>query len=328
MYRSFVRKLVKSLPDTIGFRIRTIVDSHHRRSKFKKEALMVTQEFSSINRLKARFIAYQQYFFAKKRILYYPKTPSKYQVYYKVSLLLGYTIVEDPEDYHDVAVHFQPDTFADLSELSVLSNSPVVINRNCKDVSKVNVQRVFKRVFGYDLEVDPTTFSGKMVEKSNENYRHDGRILNGPVDPSTVNPGCVYQRAINTQNEEGLFVDLRTPVYNGHIPLVYAKVRSKENRFGSLNEYAKIMNPEEIFSTKEISLIAQYAKEMGVDYAEMDILRDNNNGQIYIVDVNNTPAGPAKGLSQDDRIRAMGILSRAFESLVESALQGSLQAQS
>lgn len=327
MSRSLVRNLVYSLPDFISLRVRSIVKSQRKRLKFTKEAFRVAQEFSTENRLKVRFIAFQQYLFPKKRILFYPKTPSKYQVYYKASLLLGYTFVEDPADRHDLAVHFQPSTFADSSVLSVLSNIPIVINRNCKDVSKVNVQRVFKRVFGYDLEVDPTKFNGEMVEKSNENYRHDGRILKGPIDPSALQPDCVYQRAINTQNEEGYFVDLRTPIYNGKVPLVYAKVRTRENRFGSLNEYSKILNPVEIFSNEELSLIAQLAEEIGVDYAEMDILRDKNNGQIYVVDVNNTPAGPAKGLSEEDRIKAMRILSKEFESLIESALQESLRAQ-
>lgn len=325
MFRSIARNLVDSLPDPISSSVRSTVNSQRKRFKFTNEAYRVTREFSSANRLNAGLNAFQQYFFPKKRILFYPKIPSKYQVYYKASLLLGHTFIEDPADDYDLAVHFQPATFANSTVLSVLSDCPIVINRNCKDVSKINVQRVFKRVFGYDLEVDPTTFNGEMVEKSNENHRHDGRILSGPVDPSELQPDCVYQRAINTQNEEGHFVDLRTPVYNGNIPLVYAKARKRENRFGSLNEYSKILDPVEIFSSEEISLIAQLAKEMGVDYAEMDILRDNKNGQIYVVDVNNTPAGPAKGLSQKDRKKAIRILSQEFDSLIESAMQDSLR---
>ena len=48
----------------------------------------------------------------------------------------------------------------------------------------------------------------------------------------------------------------------------------------------------------------------------LDILRDRQDGQIYIVDVNKTDLGPLIALSWVDKIRSMTRLGRALERLV------------
>jgi hypothetical protein len=54
---------------------------------------------------------------------------------------------------------------------------------------------------------------------------------------------------------------------------------------------------------------------MGLDFGELDILRDNDDGRIYIVDVNNTPSGPRRGvhMQEADYDQFFSTLTGAFK---------------
>jgi hypothetical protein len=71
-------------------------------------------------------------------------------------------------------------------------------------------------------------------------------------------------------------------------------------------------DPETILSREEISKIGEFCNKMQLDYGELDVLRCRDTKRIYIVDVNNTPGGPANGLSWPDQIRAMHNLAKGF----------------
>ena len=325
MLRNTAKAILNILPARISTKFRSALYSHRKRRMKAESSMSVRDEFSSSGEILSLLLAFKFYLSPNKKILFYPKCPSKYQVYYKNCMLLGYSITNNPLEPHDIAIHFQPDTHADPEALSLLENNSVVINRSCTDVSKTHVQNTFSRIFGYELAVNPTSYKGPMVEKSDENYRHDGKIITGPIEPSSVQDGCVYQRAVSNEDGQGHIVDFRVPIYDGHIPLVYTKLRPLDNRFGTEVVHAEISEPNDVFSEDERSHVSLFAEKMGVDYAEMDILRDNKDGRIYVVDVNNTPAGPAKGLSPHGKIVAMNRLSRAFEHLIESAMQKNMK---
>ncbi|MDQ6770676.1 MAG: hypothetical protein M3Z54_11900, partial [Gemmatimonadota bacterium] len=55
---------------------------------------------------------------------------------------------------------------------------------------------------------------------------------------------------------------------------------------------------------------------IGMDFGELDVLRDRNSGKIYVVDANNTPAGPPTVLSKQDSARALHILLESFHQLL------------
>ena len=55
---------------------------------------------------------------------------------------------------------------------------------------------------------------------------------------------------------------------------------------------------------------------MGIDYGELDILRDNNDGRIYIVDANNTPSGPPNGLTDVQECLALHRMVYPFNKLL------------
>lgn len=287
----------------------------------------VVREYSRRTRLGIARTAARVYLAPKRRILFYPKYPSPNQVLYKVCAFLAYSSTSRLGEPCDLAIHFQPTTHADPAVLADLTKVPVVINRFCTDISKTRVQEAFADIFGYPLAVDPTRYQGLMVEKSDENFRHDGKLLEGPLQPTAIRQGSVYQRAVRNEDGQGCVVDLRVPVYDGSIPFTYIKRRKLDDRFGSKYVSAVIAEPREIFSEKEMTGLARLALALGADYAEMDVLRDNEDGRIYVVDVNNTPSGPAKVLTPEDRIIAMERLSPAFEVLIDTALAGKLRTQ-
>lgn len=187
------------------------------------------------------------------------------------------------------------------------------LNFGCADVSKSHVASVFEAVFGYRLSVDPLMTAGPMVEKSEKNGVHDGRIVEGPLSPRA---GFVYQKLIDTAGDDGACRDLRTPCAGGEPVLVWIKVKPPGGRFAIQNRRATLHAPAEVFSPRERALISEFNARMGADWGGLDILRDRHDGRIYIVDVNKTDLGPLIALSWIDKIRSMSRLARALERMI------------
>ena len=60
----------------------------------------------------------------------------------------------------------------------------------------------------------------------------------------------------------------------------------------------------------------------------LDILRDRDDGRLYIVDVNKTDLGPVISLSWRDKVRSMRRLAIALEALVTTPEHGRAGARS
>jgi len=282
------------------------------------QAAQVACQFRNGRRSSALAAFLRIYLFPRRRILFLPRFPGRYQLAYRACALLGYRIVSDPRERHDLAIYFHGRTIARSAEAEGLPHNRLVLNRDAIDISKRKVEDVFAEVFGYPLRVDPTRYQGPIVEKSNLNYRHDGRVLQGPVPEDELRDGQVYQRWIDTTDESGCFEDLRVSVIGRVIPIAYRKRRPVMFVANTLD--AEIVEPLQIFSERERDLLLTFAAKMGVDLGEMDVLRDNDDGRIYVVDVNNTPVSPPKGLPWRDKRRAMACMCKAFESEVETRL--------
>jgi hypothetical protein len=248
------------------------------------------------------------------KILFYPQVPRGSQVIFKLCLINGYQIVGDPSAKFD-AVHKHIDQTVH-EDYAFMRSHPEAINSGCRDISKARVQRVFSEVFGYDLAIDPAIHQGPAVRKSDANYRHDGTIIECPVQ-NTNGDGVVYQRLVETVDSDGFCLDHRVPVVGGQIPLVYLKYRPHDDRFATVS-HARVVTTESVFSSSEITLIRQFAVAMHLDFGELDVLRDNSDGRLYIVDVNNTPAGPYKSLSPSDKAVAVRLLADAYRDLIRS----------
>jgi hypothetical protein len=248
----------------------------------------------------------------RRIILYYPQKPWFGHTLYKVAHLLGCRLTSDLAVHNPAVIVSYEDTTRNSSgsRLESLCASSRVLNGSCTDISKERVEEVFSAVFGRTTFVDPRSHHGWCVMKSNENALHDGQLVECPCEPVD---DYVYQRTIDNELGGGLTRDLRVPLMGTSVPFVYHKDRSLRSRFGSPVIHAQIVPTSAVFSAEEIDLIRRFAQQMGLDYGELDILRDNGDGQIYIVDANKTPMGPAPGLSRWNRIRAVLTLSRTFK---------------
>lgn len=248
----------------------------------------------------------------RRRILVHMPLP--WTVLTKIAARNGYWLEVDPERPHDIGLN---------RKSGVPMSSPAgvsVLNGQLASNHKSNVAAVFEAVFGYSLAVDPTAHAGPMVEKSEINALHDGRVVDGPLHPEEVQPGQSYQRFIDTRDEDGQVVDLRTPLYGGSVPFVYIKRRPVKDLFWTRTAATEICETADVYSPEELALLARFAAEIGLDYGEVDVLRDRRDGRIYVVDVNQGPAGPPQKLSPSEAEAAVTRLATAFDALVDRTL--------
>lgn len=254
-----------------------------------------------------------------KIVIFYPQMPRERHVLGRLFKILGFKITNDLNQAKNAAalVFWEDKTYAGAyPEIYKLSEGRSVININCRDISKKHVDAVFGKVFGYKTIIDPAIFKGKCVKKGDVNAVHDGTIVECPID--NPEPGFIYQKLINNNVDDQFVEDIRVPVFGDEIPFVYVKHRPMGTRFGSINNSVVVAETKEIFNEQEIKNIITHCNLMGLDYGELDVLRDREDGRIYIVDVNNTPGGPPNKLSVPDQLKVLERLSKTcFQNFIQ-----------
>jgi hypothetical protein len=170
------------------------------------------------------------------------------------------------------------------------------------DISKSALDVVHLSVFGREVAIDPLIHQGLMLEKSEANAQHDGRELKGPIQAKR--DGMVYQRIVNNVLEDGRFVDFRAVVVGCEIPMVYKKIKVDGARYTNRTAEVQLQVCDEVFTQSEQSQLLELCLKMGVDFAELDVLRDAQTHEIFVVDINPTPYGPPEGLQGHHRNRA------------------------
>ena len=99
------------------------------------------------------------------------------------------------------------------------------------------------------------------------------------------------------------------------------KYRTVEDRFVDRKHTAKkaiISNPLDVLSETELSLIKEFCEKLGLEYGELDVLRNREDGKIYIVDANNTPSGPPSPISKVDDKKAILRVANTFQDAFEN----------
>lgn len=240
----------------------------------------------------------------------YPDYPSKKTTIYKICRKLRYRITNKRIDRAAHVMWFHDTTHGTSEVLAQRFPNHTIINRYCTDISKKHVDRIHQQVFGYSTIIDPGNHTGAAVAKSDINALHDGEIVRCPISEPIDN--AVYQLLIDNETPSGEYLDYRVPIIAGHIPLVYCKFKRAEVRFTNAVHRSELYMPNEKFKEEELTLIAAMASAMGADFCEFDVLRDNQSGRIYVIDVNKTPYGPPRGLTSADSARAIGLLTEAF----------------
>jgi hypothetical protein len=253
---------------------------------------------------------------ARARICFYPKKPRSYYAIWPVCQLADVKIVDDPAEA-DLHFYFEDREFR-TGPLRAPTDRPA-FNIGCYDIRKSVVSRVFEEVFGYSLAIDPRTHEGPAVEKSEANGKHDGRIIACPL--GAPRSDRVYQRLVDNTFDGRDFIDIRTPVVGGKAPFVYLKRRTRDRRFSNDNHRVDLAPVDAMLSKAEQAQIAAFAQAMALDFGGLDVLRDREDGRIYIVDANKTDMGPPTALSAQEKLKAMRGLARAFAELVDERLR-------
>jgi hypothetical protein len=246
---------------------------------------------------------------SRPKIFYEPDKPRHHHSLYQVGRLLGCRGTTRPTTNSALVVSFEDATIRDISpELAELSRRSTVVNAGSVDISKQAVEGLFIKVFGRSTFVDPACFRGQCVRKSDANATHDGEIVSCP---RPAEPGFVYQRLIDNSTGPDCFLDIRVPVVGRSVPFVYLKRRLPAARF---SEYTKcdLVMTEAALTRAEVDQVLALSRLAGLDYGELDVLRDATDGLIYVVDVNNTPSTP-HGMGWRGHLEAVVKLSVEFK---------------
>ena len=223
--------------------------------------------------------------FTFRTILIYPQKPESLHAIYIICHTLGIRITTNPKARFDAAIRFEDTTLGkDYPILNDIEKTMPVINIKCVDIGKERVEKIFKEVFDYGMEIDPRAHTGEYVRKSNDNAAHDGKVIQCPAEPEA---GFIYQKLINNQIGDQV-VDMRLSIFKDTIAAVFYRYKSIHDRF-NITTLVTLENVEKVISPEEYAATIRFCKAYGLDCGDLDVLRDKEDGKLYIVDVNNTP---------------------------------------
>jgi hypothetical protein len=184
------------------------------------------------------------------------------------------------------------------------------VNDTGFDSDKRNVHKHHADIFGYSPAVDPRVHQGPGVVKARANGKHDGKVVRFPLPAAETDRA--YERLIDNRVDDTTVCDIRLAVLLGKPVLAYRKYRPAADRFSNTNTRAELVGADAVLDPRELTLCLGFAASIGLEYGEMDILRDRADGRIYIVDANNTPFGPPNHLPETEVERALGLIAEAF----------------
>ncbi len=241
-----------------------------------------------------------------KTVLFYPEYPKRMNLLHQIFKSLDYNITNNPNlpfQYGIKCFDITIDSGNSSEILEELSRNHLIINKGSIDISKTMVDKMFSEVFEYSSLVDPLSYEGEFIQKSDMNATHDGVIFAKPI--SIIKDGFIYQRLINNTYDANTSVEMRVPVMRSHIPFVYYKYKPINDRFGCILLKAERVDTDEALTSEEQEKIVLFCKKMKLDFTELDILRDKDSLKIYITDANNNPTGPPGFLPRKEAIQRL-----------------------
>jgi len=225
-----------------------------------------------------------------KTFLCYPDFPYFNTKFYQIALFSGHKMTTNPKKKFDFAILWQDLTFRTIDKtLKDINQHKKVFNIKCKDISKEKVDQLFSKIFGYSIMIDPVIFQGKAIRKNNINGAHDAIIIDCPIKEKE--PGYVYQKLINSEIKPGLFIEYRLFIIDRKISFTTIRHRPPHGRFTGDDGTIYMTQTNKIFNQQEIDNINRFCHEFGLDYGELDTMRNLDDGKVYILDANTTPYG-------------------------------------
>ena len=216
----------------------------------------------------------------------------------------------------DIGLLWDPRIDIDKYTPKLKQNSKKVrmINLFLKDTSKDFIATEFEKFFGYSYKINPSTYNGYCIGKHNGNGTKSCFFLKCPINANEIFKDYSYQKIIDYTdiNDSDTLYELRVPIVGGIIPYVLLKTRSRGLRFTSKNRSIEVVKPLSYLTANECNQIITFCSSIGLELGEIDILRSNENGKIYIIDVNNTSWWPANKLGDIDRNIVLNLLWNSF----------------
>ncbi len=240
-------------------------------------------------------------------VLCYPDAPAgKFR---RLCERAGYRLSRDPEAPFDLAVKWHGETYTPhdpvLAELAAIAR---VVNLGCEDISKSRIEELHRQVFGYGALVDPRTYRGPAVRKANLNAQSRESIVDCPLADFRETAGYwVYQRLIRTAREPAEFEEYRVPITGPEIPCVVIKRRPLGSHFDRSAGDATLVSASDVFSLAEQERLLEICRLAGLDFGDLDVLRDAEDGRLHVLDLNPTPGGPGGGYTEEQRQALIGI---------------------
>lgn len=232
-------------------------------------------------------------------VFVWPDMPSRRTALHKITRELGWELTNKTRPDALFGIKFEDATRKHSGDVPAsMSDVTAFWNASCHDISKSHLESQHQAAFGYGMRIDPTTHHGPLVVKSEENAKHDGALVQGPIASDQVQQGVVYQREIDNRDKGGHHFDYRVVYIREAIPVVYKKYKDPVARFTNETSRVELLEASPFTADEEASM-RRLARGMQVDYAEFDALRDRGSGQLYVVDVNPTPWGPPARLHPD-----------------------------
>lgn len=250
----------------------------------------------------------------RKTIAFYPHSAPPWYNIWLVSQISDLKITSDVNTADTIFV-FEDETYSSSARRLTQNQRQRALNHRIEDISKTHVGTVFEKVFGYSLTVDPLTYEGEAVCKSDLNGTHDGKIVACPIPAQDLEEGAIYQRFIDSANDGERSEDLRTAIVKGAIPTVFHKFKALDARFGTSYLHTDVRAANEVFTSDEQSLIAEFCREIGLDFGCIDIMRDIKDDRIYIVDVNKT-CMPVLSLSFKEQMKALRLMGGSLRAAI------------
>lgn len=244
--------------------------------------------------------------FNSKTIWIGPVMPSKKTTIYKIAKSNKLSIRQFPSSTDVVKIWFDDRTKTDHIDTESVHH---ILNASCIDISKKNVEKIQKEVFGYGMEVDPKTHTGKCVIKSDDNAVHDGKIIQCPI--TEYDQSKVYQIIINN-NENDTYFDYRVAVMKQEIIIVYKKFKTEEKRFTN-DTYHAVICDKNIIPDNIQKKVIEFCLKIQCDFCELDVLFDHDSEKWFVIDVNKTPYGPPASLTPSEKEKAVCNLSDGFQ---------------
>ena len=189
-----------------------------------------------------------------------------------------------------------------------------LINYFLIDTSKQFVGKSVQEHFGYTFTVNPKTYNGYCIAKHNGNGTKSCFFLKCPINADEIFEDHSYQKIINYSDKKNksILYELRLPIFGNIIPFAFFKTRNRGLRFTSKNKKMEIVPANKYLSNDELEKILSYCRKVGFECGEIDILRHDEDGQIYIIDINNTSWWPPNKLFEVKRNIALNLMWNAW----------------